>query len=43
MKVSNSLSTATNAEVKYALIRLQGCVGGVKAAATVKSALAATD
>lgn len=43
VKVSSSLGTATNAEVKYALIRLLGCVGGVNAVATVKTALAATD
>jgi len=43
IKVSNSHATATHAEVKYALIRLLGCVGGGKAAATVTAALAATD
>ena len=43
IKVSNSHATATHAEVKYALIRLLGCVGGSKAAATVTAALAATD
>ncbi|KAB2641888.1 MAG: serine/threonine protein kinase [Verrucomicrobia bacterium] len=41
--VSSSLTTANHPEVKYALIRLQGCVGGVKAAATVTAALAASD
>ena len=42
-KVSTSLTTASTADVKYALIRLLGCAGGVKAADTVKTALAASD
>ena len=42
-KVSASLTTASSAEVKYALIRLLGCAGGAKAADTVKTALASSD
>ncbi len=42
-KVSASLTTASNSDVKYALIRLLGCVGGVKAADTITTALASTD
>ena len=42
-KVAASLTTASNTDVKFALIRLLGCAGGAKAADIVKKSLASTD